>query len=154
MRSAARSLSLEKTMSHDHVAHDAGTPDASDSLSRHVQGLIDHAGTEATSDERRQRDRFPIPYTFRLTPIDDDGQILSDEATTIVGKDLSLSGIGFSHDHPLPCRRAIISLDHPMVGRFAVEAEIVWTRPTPIGLYESGCRLIRTVDGHILRSKG
>jgi hypothetical protein len=125
-----------------------------DSFSRQVQTLIDHAATEPTVDERRARDRFPIPYTFRLTPIDDDGQILTDEATTIVGKDLSLSGIGFSHDHPLPCRRAIISLDHPMVGRFAVEAEIIWTRPTPIGLYESGCRLIRTVDGHIVRGAG
>ena len=128
--------------------------DLNDGMSQQVQTLIDQAGTEAMVDERRSRDRFPIPYTFRLTPVDDDGQLLTDEATTIVGKDLSLSGIGFSHDHPLPCRRAIISLDHPMVGRFAVEAEIVWTRPTPIGLYESGCRLIRTVDGHIVRGKG
>ena len=47
----------------------------------------------------------------------------------------------------------MISLDHPKVGRFAVEAEIVWTRPTPIGLYESGCRLLRTVSGHVLKSK-
>jgi hypothetical protein len=131
-----------------------GIGDLNDGMSQQVQTLIDQAGTEAMVDERRSRDRFPIPYTFRLTPIDDDGQLLADEATTIVGKDLSLSGIGFSHDHPLPCRRAIISLDHPMVGRFAVEAEIIWTRPTPIGLYESGCRLLRTVDGHILRGKG
>ena len=131
-----------------------GVSDLNDGMSQQVQTLIDQAGTEAMVDERRSRDRFPIPYTFRLTPVDDDGQLLTDETTTIVGKDLSLSGIGFSHDHPLPCRRAIISLDHPMVGRFAVEAEIVWTRPTPIGLYESGCRLIRTVDGHILRGKG
>ena len=128
--------------------------DLNDGMSQQVQSLIDQAGTEALVDERRSRDRFPIPYTFRLTPVDDDGQLLTDETTTIVGKDLSLSGIGFSHDHPLPCRRAIISLDHPMVGLFAVEAEIVWTRPTPIGLYESGCRLIRTVDGHIVRGKG
>ena len=69
------------------------------------------------------------------------------------GKDLSLTGIGFSHDYPLLFRRVIVSLNHPKVGRFAVEAEVVWTRPTPIGLYESGCRLIRTVDGHILRLK-
>jgi hypothetical protein len=132
----------------------APTNGQSDQLSNQVQGLIDDAQTTAETDERRQRDRFPIPYTFRLTPLDQDGKLLTDETTTIVGKDLSLSGIGFSHDHPLPHRRAIISLNHPMVGRFAVEAEIVWTRPTPIGLYESGCRLLRTVDGHILRSKG
>jgi hypothetical protein len=124
-----------------------------ESLSRHVQGLIDEVRSTATGDERRNRDRFPIPYTFRLTPVSEDGTVLSDETTTVVGKDLSLTGIGFSHDHALPCRRAIISLNHPKVGRFAVEAEIVWTRPTPIGLFESGCRLIRTVDGHTVRPK-
>lgn len=127
-----------------------------DSLKRQVQGLIDEARTAPNPDEleRRSRDRFPIPYTFRLTPIDQEGIPLTDETTTVVGKDLSLSGIGFSHDHPLLHRRAVISLDHPKVGRFAVEAEIVWTRQTPIGLYESGCRLLRTVMGHILRPKG
>ena len=31
------------------------------------------------------------------------------------------------------------------------EAEIVWTRPTPLGLFESGCRLLRTVDDHTVR---
>jgi hypothetical protein len=124
-----------------------------DFMSQQVQGLIDNARTTATTDERRSRDRFPIPYTFRLTPIDRDGNLLMDDTTTVVGKDLSLTGIGFSHDHDIRCTRAIICLNHPKVGRFAVEAEIVWTRPTPIGLFESGCRLIRTIDGHIVRSK-
>ena len=124
-----------------------------DKLALQVQGLIDDV-LEDDDSNRRSRDRFPIPYTFRLTPIDREGNLVTDETTTVVGKDLSLTGIGFSHDYPLLCRRVIISLDHPKVGRFAVEAEVVWTRPTPIGLYESGCRLIRTVDGHILRMKG
>ena len=130
-------------------------PQASDdALSLQVQGLIDEAqGQEISPDERRSRSRFPIPYTFRLIPVDHEGKLLTDEITTIVGKDLSLTGIGFSHDQALPYKRAIISLDHPKVGRFAVEAEIVWTRPTPIGLYESGCRLLRTVDGHTMRNK-
>ena len=124
-----------------------------DSLSQHVQGLIDESRTAILSEDRRNRDRFPIPYTFRLTPIDSDGNLLTHETTTVVGKDLSLTGIGFSHDHALPYRRALISLNHPKVGRFAVEAEIAWTRPTPIGLFESGCRLIRTVDGHTVRAQ-
>jgi hypothetical protein len=92
-----------------------------DSLSQKVQGLIDDAGTTPLVDERRNRDRFPIPYTFRLTPIDRNGNMLMDDTTTVVGKDLSLTGIGFSHDHDLNCTRAIISLNHPKVGRFAVE---------------------------------
>jgi hypothetical protein len=131
----------------------SGADSPRDALSRQVQGLIDEAKTQPTKDDRRQRARFPIPYTFRLTPINEDGEALTDETTTVVGKDISLSGVAFSHDHALPTRRAIISLEHPMVGKFAVEAEIVWTRPTPLGLLESGCRLIRTLDGHVVRSK-
>jgi hypothetical protein len=115
--------------------------------------LIDEAKTKPTKDDRRQRDRFPIPYTFRLTPLNADGEQMTDDITTVVGKDISLSGVAFSHDHALPTRRAIISLEHPMMGKFAVEAEIIWTRPTPLGLLESGCRLIRTIDGHTVRSK-
>jgi hypothetical protein len=124
-----------------------------DSFKAQVQGLIDEAQA-GLNDNRRIRDRVPIPYTFRLIPIDREGNLLPDEATTIVGRDLSLTGIGFSHDHAIPYKRAIISLDHPKVGRFAVEAEIVWTRPTPIGLFESGCRLLRTVSGHMVAKKG
>ena len=143
------------------MSHNLGTSPQSaaevkagrDSLSSQVQGLIDEAKTQATKDERRHRDRFPIPYTFRLTPINAAGELLTDETTTVVGKDISLTGVAFSHDHSLPTRRAIISLEHPMVGRFAVEAEILWTRPTPLGLLESGCRLIRTIDGHTVRAK-
>jgi hypothetical protein len=131
----------------------AARVDQLDSLSVQVQSLIDDAQSQPTKDERRSRDRFPIPYTFRLTPLDEDGAPLPDETTTVVGKDLSLVGIGFSHDHVLPGKRVIISLNHPKVGTFAVEAEVVWTRPTPLGLFESGCRLVRTIDGHTVRSK-
>ena len=131
-----------------------GDASARDSLTAQLKGLADEAQLNAPSpDERRSRNRVPIPYTFRLIPIDSNGNLLTDEITTVVGKDLSLTGIGFSHDHAIPYTRAVISLDHPKVGRFAVEAEIVWTRPTPLGLFESGCRLLRTVDGHTLRAK-
>jgi hypothetical protein len=124
---------------------------AHDALTRQVQGLINEARSNKPTTERRNRDRFPIPYTFRLTPIDHDGNVLLDDTTTVVGKDLSMRGIGFSHDHELWFNRAIISLSHRKVGNFVVEAEIVWTRATPIGLFESGCRLIRTVEGHTVR---
>jgi hypothetical protein len=124
---------------------------APDALTRQVQGLINEAQASHPDTERRNRDRFPIPYTFRLTPIDQDGNMLFDDTTTVVGKDLSMRGIGFSHDQELWFKRAIISLSHHKVGNFVVEAEIVWTRATPIGLFESGCRLIRTVEGHTVR---
>lgn len=101
-----------------------------------------------SSDERRVRERFPICYTMRLTPISQSETPLADETAIIVGKDLSRRGISFSHDFPLSHRRIVISFTHPEVGQFSVEAEVTWTRRTPIGLYESGCRLIKKVAGH------
>jgi hypothetical protein len=135
------------------LPNSAGVCSLRDQLAIQVQGLIDEANTLATKDERRARDRFPIPYTFRLVPLDEEGGPILDDATTVVGKDLSLIGIGFSHDHELPSKRVIITLNHPKVGNFAVEAEIVWTRTTPLGLYESGCRLVKTMSGHGVKAK-
>ncbi len=102
------------------------------------------------SKERRARTRYPIPYTFQLIPLDEGGKPRLERTTTVVGKHLSQSGISFSHDQPLSCRGAIVSLIHPNIGRFAVEVDLLWTRRTVIGIYESGGRLIRTVRGHTL----
>ena len=105
---------------------------------------------EITPDERRLRQRYPIACKMHLTTIDAAGAPIADEMLIIFGKDLSQTGICFSHDFQLPQRRLIISLIDPAVGQFVVEAEVVWTRPTLIGLYESGCRLTRKISGQIL----
>jgi hypothetical protein len=85
-----------------------------------------------------------------LTPIDALGAPLTNDSWMIFGKDLSRTGICFSHDFPLPHRRLVISLVDPTVGQFVVEAEVAWTRATPIGLFESGCRLTRKISGHTI----
>lgn len=123
----------------------------SDVLLKAVQALIDESRPIA-GDPRRARERFPIGYAFQLAPVGHDGNLMNEETITIFGKNLSVAGICFSHDVRLACRRAVISLTDPAVGRFAVEAEIIWMRMTPIGLFETGCRLIQTVAGHKLRS--
>ena len=120
-----------------------------DLMSTDVNNLMRRAESYAIQ-ERRARTRHPIPYTFQLIPLDEDGRPLLEKTTTVVGKHLSQSGISFSHDQPLTCRGAIVSLIHPNIGRFAVEVDLLWTRRTVIGLYESGGRLIRTVRGHTL----
>ena len=97
------------------------------------------------TDERRVRERFPICCRMLLTPVDRSAQEVSDEMSIIIGKDLSRSGVCFSHELPLTHRRMIITLTQSEFGQFKVEAEIAWTRQTPVGLYETGCRLIRKV---------
>jgi hypothetical protein len=103
---------------------------------------------EMTPDERRIRQRYPISCKMHLMPIDVAGAPIADRTLAIFGKDLSQTGICFAHDFRLPHRRLLISLIDPQMGQFVVEAEVVWTRPTMIGLYESGCRLIRKLAGH------
>jgi hypothetical protein len=103
---------------------------------------------ETTADERRLRQRYPISCKMYLTPVDTAGATLTDDSWMIFGKDLSRTGICFSHDFQLPHRRLVISLVDPIIGQFVVEAQVAWTRLTPIGLYESGCRLTRKISGH------
>jgi hypothetical protein len=120
-----------------------------ESLAADIDSLMRQINPYA-SGERRGRARYAIPYTFQLIPLDEGGRPRLEKTTTVVGKHLSQNGISFSHDHPLPCRGAIVSLIHPNVGRFAVEVDLLWTRRTVIGIYETGGRLIRTVRGHSL----
>jgi hypothetical protein len=131
----------------------AQTPDPEDNATSDAEPLIGQIlefvgdSPETSAEERRLRHRYPISCKMHLTPIDVAGIPLMDETTIIFGKDLSRTGICFSHDFPLPNRRLVVSLTDPAVGQFIVEAEVAWTRRTLIGLYESGCRLTRKISG-------
>lgn len=123
---------------------DIGAPGALEGL---IIGLVGSAQPIAP-DERRLRERFPIYCKMLLTPIDRNHEPIIDKAADIFGKDISTAGMCFTHELPLLYQRIAISLTHPDIGQLNVEAEIVWTRQTLIGLYESGCRLIRKIAGH------
>jgi hypothetical protein len=125
----------------------AAGSDDDDTLLGQLLAFVGDSG-QARSGERRTRDRYAINCKMQLTPIGRDGTPLVDETLDIFGKDLSRRGISFSHDHPLSHQRVMISLTLPEVGQFIVESEITWSRRNLIGLYESGCRLLRKVDGH------
>jgi hypothetical protein len=108
---------------------------------------------EITPDERRIRQRYPISCKMHLMPLNAAGAPIAEDVLIIFGKDLSQTGICFSHDFDLPHRRLLISLLDPQLGQFVVEAEAVWTRTTMIGLLESGCRLIRKVSSHKINAQ-
>jgi hypothetical protein len=95
--------------------------------------------------ERRQFGRMALPLVLQVTPLDQTGQPLEHLATSTVGKDISPRGISFFHERPLPHRRAIVTFEHPDVGRFCVEVDVSWCRFTSPGWYQSGGRLIRSV---------
>ncbi len=95
--------------------------------------------------ERRNYGRIPLPLLLRVTPLDQTGQRLDELAITVVGKDISPSGICFFHEQPLPHRRAIVAFEHPDVGTFTMEIDLGWCQFTGGGWYVSGGRLLRSL---------
>jgi hypothetical protein len=94
--------------------------------------------------ERRHDDRVAIPVLFRLTPFDAERQALEQQASIVVGKNISRRGVSFYHEKPITHRRALIELADPSAGGFVAEIDITWCRFTKPGWYESGGRLLRT----------
>ena len=101
---------------------------------------------EAAGNQSRARDRFPIASCLQLIPLDRNGRLRHSQTLDVIGKDLSTSGIAFSHMTPLLYQRGVISFTKPDGDRFSVEVEVLWSRQSPIGLYETGCRLVRKLD--------
>jgi hypothetical protein len=124
--------------------HPAALKLRSSALTEQFRRLKD-ALQRPVSFERRQFGRMALPLVLRVTPLDQTGQPLEHLATTSIGKDISPRGISFFHEQPLPYRRAIVTFEHPDVGRFCVEVDMSWCRFTSPGWYQSGGRLIRAV---------
>lgn len=116
-----------------------------EALVEQLLGLV--GGLVAQDGERRLRDRYSICCKMLVVPLDACGQQLTQEIVTVFGKDLSRRGISFSHDNPLASKRCNISFLLGENSEFVVEAEVTWSKRTLIGLYESGCRLIRKIAG-------
>jgi hypothetical protein len=100
----------------------------------------------AIERERRHDDRIAIPVLFRLTPFDANRQPLEQDASIVVGKNISRRGVCFYHEKPITHRRALIELADPSVGSFVAEIDVTWCRFTKPGWYESGGRLIRSAS--------
>lgn len=96
------------------------------------------------NDPRRQSERFHFSGTCQFIPIDESGGLLRNKAITVVGIDLSTTGLSFSHDKPLDNKRAVVTVANA-AGPCALEIEVVWSKRLPTGLYETGCRFLRNL---------
>ena len=99
--------------------------------------------TPLKGDQRRTKDRFAISNVFQVIPLGEGGNLLHGESFMAAGKDVSTTEIALSHLSQVTCRRAVLSSVQSSAGRFAVEAEVAWTRPAKGELYETGFRLVR-----------
>lgn len=115
-------------------------------LASAVWQVISKIYPDSPPNERRQSTRYPFPYLIQLQPV-------SDVATTTrvgsplvaVGKQISESGLGFYHPKPLPGRYSVVFLQGGGAA-VAVLMELIWTRFTEHGWYESGARFLRLLE--------
>lgn len=97
--------------------------------------------------ERRDDRRAAFTYQMRLTPLDR-GQA-GREVISIVGRDLSVVGIGFEHAEPLPYRKVRLLAADPRLerlglGQLEIDVTLQWCRFVEPGRYESGGRILRS----------
>lgn len=100
---------------------------------------------EPVGAERRAERRYPFPSLIQLIPLGGEGELPQGEPVTVVGKHLSLGGLGFFHPQPLTARRAVVELETPDGRQVELLMELTWCRFTKAGWYESGGRFLRLV---------
>lgn len=108
---------------------------------------------EPLASERRAERRTDFAYQLRLTPLDRGS--FATKTIIVVGRDLSLVGIGFEHPEPLPYRRVRLSAADPQLyqlGLATLELDVLlrWCRFVESGRYESGGRVLRSITRDLI----
>ena len=113
---------------------------------REVRVLVERLFPQWPGSERRTEFRYPYPFLVALTPVDGEGTALPEDSVVVVGKDLSERGLGFFHEHPLPYRRAIVTLSDNSGYSVGLLIDLAWCRFTTQGWYESGGRFLEVTS--------
>jgi hypothetical protein len=128
------------------VAENAAKSTQADESREFMQQVSALLGEGEGGPANRRFQRFPIDLAMRLVPKCDRGKMLLFSPIEITGKDISSTGIGFTHDKAIADKLVVIVFISPGFNRFAVEAEIIWTKSKSHDEFESGCRLIRKLS--------
>ena len=95
--------------------------------------------------ERRRDERFPFPVVIQLIPVEPENLTPLAEPILVVGKQISVSGLGFYHTHALPYRCYLVSIRQD--GDQSTESQLVfrskWCRFVGAALYECGGQFIK-----------
>ncbi len=101
--------------------------------------------------ERRRETRYPFPSLVHLTPVGGDGATPDGDTIVVIGKHLSVRGLGFYHPMPLADRRMIVSLETGTCSQDGISQwvglliDLSWCRFNGEGWYESGGCFLQTV---------
>lgn len=93
--------------------------------------------------ERRAGHRIRFTGALSLIPLDDDSDEPCGPTWRVHSRDISLRGISFAHDMPLPYRKVGLSFELPGSGPITVVTRLHWCRFTRNGVYESGGEFLR-----------
>ena len=96
--------------------------------------------------ERRNDQRYPFPQLIKLWPMEADGETPAGPPMTVVGKQLSERGLGFYHPQPIANRLVIVSFEKGDGRTLSFLLDIHRCRFTRQGWYESGGRLLASVN--------
>ena len=127
------------------VDRDGGAA-AEEQMRAKVRGLLCSLYPRGNVMERRGEQRFPFPYLMHLTPVTQQNVAQVEESVVVTGKHISEHGLSFYHNHPLPNRRMIVSVEMSNGAWLGVLIDLTWCRFTKHGWYESGGRFLRLVD--------
>lgn len=113
--------------------------------------LVSHENDDTPPDERRSVVRADLQLPVVLTPVDwclDDDQAVTICGSEQVGvtRDVSPTGIGLTHDHPLGSDAAIVQFDLPDEGPLNLVLDLRWSVPRSRYSYMSGGRVIGLIE--------
>jgi hypothetical protein len=113
--------------------------------------LVSHDNEDESPDERRSVVRAHLQLPVVLIPVDwclDDDQAVSVCGPEQVGvtRDVSPTGIGLTHDHPLGSDAAIVQFDLPDEGPLNLVLDLRWSVPRSRYSYMSGGRVVGLVE--------
>lgn len=101
--------------------------------------------------ERRASTRIPLQVPIQITPVEmQNGFVCLPEETadSIAGmtRDLSLKGVGFSHEAPVPAQFAVLTFGVPTNCPLSLVIEMNWTRKLKTGQHRSGARFKSLIE--------
>jgi hypothetical protein len=108
-----------------------------------VQFALCSRSLQRPPSERRREQRHAYPYPISLTPLDHNGDALSDATIAVVGKHLSESGVDFYSQQPIEHRKMIASLSCGQRRWVGLLLDLTWCRFNHHGWYENGGRFLR-----------
>lgn len=96
--------------------------------------------------QNRHWHRICFDKLIAITPLDEHTDVPIGRATIVQGRDISVSGMSFTHQVLLPFRKiaATFALDNNDYESISIR--LTWCRFTSRGLYKSGGKFLRTVN--------